>query len=149
MIVENKYFKDIKRIWKDNHNGFITKESNELLINSDDILKIVYLENNVPAGYVAVYTKDDFCKLEDFPDKIENNGNISYIWEIVTDKKYMGKGIASKLMQYVLEKFKGYRIYSCIAKENIPSLKLHEKYGFKEAYQFTQDKEQIMLVKSN
>ena len=58
MIVENKYFKDIKRIWKDNHNGFITKESNELLINSDDILKIVYLENNVPAGYVAVYTKD-------------------------------------------------------------------------------------------
>ena len=149
MIVENKYFKDIKRIWKDNHNGFITKESNELLINSDDILKIVYLENNVPAGYVAVYTKDDFCKLEDLPDKIEKNGNISYIWEIVTDKNYMGKGIASKLMQYVLEKFKGYRIYSCIAKENIPSLKLHEKYGFKEAYQFTQDKEQIMLVKSN
>lgn len=149
MIVENKYFKDIKRIWKDNHNGFITKESNELLINSDDILKIVYLENNVPAGYVAVYTIDDFCKLENFPDKIEKNGNISYIWEIVTDKKYMGKGIASKLMQYVLEKFKGYRIYSCIAKENIPSLKLHEKYGFKEAYQFTQDKEQIMLVKSN
>ena len=149
MIVENKYFKDIKRIWKDNHNGFITKESNELLINSDDILKIVYLENNVPAGYVAVYTKDDFCKLETFPDKTEKNGNISYIWEIVTDKKYMGKGIASKLMQYVLEKFKGYRIYSCIAKENIPSLKLHEKYGFKEAYQFTQDKEQIMLVKSN
>ena len=149
MIVENKYFKDIKRIWKDNHNGFITKESNELLINSDDILKIVYLENNVPAGYVAVYTKDDCCKLEDFPDKIDRNGKVSYIWEIVTDKKYMGKGIASKLMQYVLEKFKGYRIYSCIAKENIPSLKLHEKYGFKEAYQFTQDKEQIMLVKSN
>lgn len=61
----------------------------------------------------------------------------------------MGKGIASKLMQYVLEKFKGIEFIGCIAKENIPSLKLHEKYGFKEAYQFTQDKEQIMLVKSN
>lgn len=61
----------------------------------------------------------------------------------------MGKGIASKLMKYVLEKFKGYKIYSCIAKVNIPSLKLHEKYGFKEAYQFTKDKEQIMLVKEN
>ena len=36
----------------------------------------------------------------------------------------MGKGIASKLMQYVLEKFKGYKIYSCIAKDNIPSLKI-------------------------
>lgn len=61
MIVENKYFKDIKRIWKDNNSGFITEESNEMLINNDDILKIVYLENNVPAGYVAVYNKDDFC----------------------------------------------------------------------------------------
>ena len=149
MIVENKYFKDIKRIWKDNHSGFITEESNEMLINNDDILKIVYLENNVPAGYVAVYNKDDFCKLEDFPDEIDRNGNVSYIWEIVTDKKYKGRGIASKLMQYVLEKFKEYKIYSCVAKNNIPLLKLHEKYGFKEAYQFTKDKEQIMLVKNN
>ena len=149
MIVENKYFEDIKRIWENNHNGYITKKSNELLINNADILKIVYLENNVPAGYIAVYTKDDFCKLENFPDKIGKEENVAYIWEIVTDKNYMGKGIASKLMQYVLEKFKGYKIYSCIAKDNIPSLKLHEKYGFKEAYQFTNDKEQLMLLKNN
>ena len=149
MIVENKYFEDIKRIWKENNSGYITEESNETLIKNNDILKIVYLENEIPAGYVAVYTKNDFCKLENFPDKVEKEENVSYIWEIVTDKKYMGKGIASKLMQYVLEKFKGYKIYSCIAKDNIPSLKLHEKYGFKEAYRFTKDKEQIMLVKSN
>lgn len=149
MIVENKYLEDIKRIWKENNSGYITEESNETLIKNNDILKIVYLENEVPAGYVAVYTKNDFCKLENFPDKIEKEGNVSYIWEIVTDKNYMGKGIASKLMKYVLEKFKGYKIYSCIAKDNIPSLKSHEKYGFKEAYQFTKDKEQIMLVKEN
>lgn len=149
MIVENKYLEDIKRIWKENNSGYITEESNETLIKNNDILKIVYLENEVPAGYVAVYTKNDFCKLENFPDKIEKEGNVSYIWEIVTDKNYMGKGITSKLMKYVLEKFKGYKIYSCIAKDNIPSLKLHEKYGFKEAYQFTKDKEQIMLVKEN
>lgn len=149
MIVENKYLEDIKRIWKENNSGYITEESNETLIKNNDILKIVYLENEVPAGYVAVYTKNDFCKLENFPDKIEKEGNVSYIWEIVTDKNYMGKGIASKLMKYVIEKFKGYKIYSCISKDNIPSLKLHEKYGFKEAYQFTKDKEQIMLVKEN
>ena len=149
MIVENKYLEDIKRIWKENNSGYITEESNETLIKNNDILKIVYLENEVPAGYVAVYTKNDFCKLENFPDKIEKEGNVSYIWEIVTDKNYMGKGIASKLMKYVLEKFKGYKIYCCISKDNIPSLKLHEKYGFKEAYQFTKDKEQIMLVKEN
>ena len=56
MIVENKYLEDIKRIWKENNSGYITEESNEMLINNDDILKIVYLENNVPAGYIAVYT---------------------------------------------------------------------------------------------
>ena len=50
MIVENKYFKDIKRIWKDNNSGFITEESNEMLIKNNDILKIVYLENEIPAG---------------------------------------------------------------------------------------------------
>ena len=149
MIIENKYFDDIKRIWKENNSGYITKESNEMLINNNNILKIVYIENEIQAGYVAVYNKNDFCTLEDFPDKVDKNGKVAYIWEIVTDKKYMGKGIASKLMKYVLEKFKGYKIYSCIAKDNIPSLKLHEKYGFKEAYQFTNDKEQLMLLKNN
>lgn len=57
MIVENKYFEDLRIIWKDNHNGFITEESNEMLINNDDILKIVYLENNVPAGYCSIYKR--------------------------------------------------------------------------------------------
>ena len=41
MIVENKYLEDIKRIWKENNSGYITEESNEMLINNDDILKIV------------------------------------------------------------------------------------------------------------
>lgn len=50
MIVENKYLEDIKRIWKENNSGYITKESNEMLIKNNDILKIVYLENEIPAG---------------------------------------------------------------------------------------------------
>ncbi len=57
MIVENNYFDDIKRIWKENNSGYITKESNEMLINNNNILKIVYIENEIPAGYVAVYKK--------------------------------------------------------------------------------------------
>lgn len=50
MIVENKYLEDIKRIWKENNSGYITEESNETLIKNNDILKIVYLENEIPAG---------------------------------------------------------------------------------------------------
>ncbi len=61
-----------------------------------------------------------------------------YIWEVVTKKDFMGKGIAKKLLNYVLEKFKDYTIYSCIDANNIPSIRLHEKNGFKELYRFLQ-----------
>lgn len=32
MIVENQYLEDIKKIWKENNNGYITKESNQMLL---------------------------------------------------------------------------------------------------------------------
>lgn len=65
----------------------------------------------------------------------------------------MGKGIAKKLLNYVLEKFKDYTIYSCIDANNIPSIRLHEKNGFKELYKFEDKvddkiKEQIMFVRT-
>lgn len=64
------------------------------------------------------------------PDKV------AYIWEVVTRKEFMGRGIAKKLLTYVLDRFNNYTIYSCIHVNNIPSILLHEKYGFKELYRF-------------
>ena len=66
----------------------------------------------------------------------------------------MERGIAKKLLAYVLDKFKDYTIYSCIDVNNIPSIRLHEKYGFKELYRFEEEeddkiKQQIMFVKNN
>lgn len=80
--------------------------------------------------------------------------NIVYIWEVVTRKEFMGRGIAKKLLAYVLDKFKDYTIYSCIDVNKIPSIRLHEKYGFKELYRFEEEeddkiKQQIMFVKNN
>ena len=49
MIVENQYLEDIQKIWKENHNGYITEESNQILLKNDKILKIVCLEENIPA----------------------------------------------------------------------------------------------------
>ena len=45
-------------------------------------------------------------------------------------------------------------IYSCIDVNNIPSIRLHEKYGFKELYRFEEKednkiKQQIMFVKNS
>ena len=49
MIVENQYLEDIKKIWKENNSGYISEESNNTLLKNNKILKIVYLEENVPA----------------------------------------------------------------------------------------------------
>ena len=48
-----------------------------------------------------------------------------------THPGHRGKGFASALVQYVLQ-FLGSNgpIYSHVKKQNIPSLKIHEKYGF-------------------
>lgn len=49
MIVENQYLEDIKKIWEENNSGYITEESNQMLLSNDKILKIVYLEENILA----------------------------------------------------------------------------------------------------
>lgn len=137
MIIENDYIDDIQKIWKENNSGYITYESNQMAINDEKMVKIVWRENEITMAYAIVYLGKDFCKRDEFPNKIKNMPEkTAYIWEIVTDKNYKGKGIASKLIQYIIEKYKGYYIYSCIDLSNIASLKLHKKYGFKDLYRF-------------
>ena len=102
-----------------------------------------------------MYQGNDFCEIEGFPNKIENMPqNIVYIWKVVTRKEFMGRGIAKKLLAYVLDKFNNYTIYSCINVNNMPSIRLHEKYGFKELCRFEEKrdnkiKQHIMFVKNS
>ena len=49
MIVENQYLEDIQKIWEENNSGYITEESNQMLLKNEKILKVVYLEENIPA----------------------------------------------------------------------------------------------------
>ena len=49
MIVENQYLEDIQKIWKENNSGYISEESNQMLLKNKKILKVVYLEGDVPA----------------------------------------------------------------------------------------------------
>lgn len=144
MIIENKYFDDIQKIWKENNNGYISYKSNQITINDNKMLKLVWRENNVTMAYVSVYFGKDFCKKEEYPNKIEDMPDkVAYIWEIVTDKKYTGRGIASKLLNYVIERYEEHAIYSCINLNNKASLRLHEKNGFKPLYEFEKNQEKI------
>lgn len=137
MIIENQYFDEIEKLWKDNNNGYIPYESNKTALKDDEMLKLVYEENGTIMGYCIVYLKKDFCEVEGYPNKIENMPNkVGYIWEIVSDKNHSGKGVATKMLEYVKEKFKGYTFYSCVDLRNTPSLNLNMKNGFEIIYEF-------------
>ena len=84
-------------------------------------------------GYGSKTSKKKYVtlhKIKNMPDKI------AYIWEILVDKKYAGQGIGSLLLKYAIDKFPELSFYSCIEKENVASIKLHEKFGFKAIYDF-------------
>lgn len=131
MVVENSYFEDIQKIWKQNNNGYITKISNQKAIYDEGMNQFVWRENEKTMAYVVVYVGKDFCEKDQCLNKIKKMGNkVAYIWEIVTDKNYVGRGIASKLIEYIINKYKGYEIYSCIDINNYSSLKLHENMVF-------------------
>lgn len=154
MIIENEYFDDIQKIWKENNNGYISYKSNQITINDNKMLKLVWRENNVTMAYVSVYFGKDFCEKEEYPNKIEDMPDkVAYIWEIVTDKKYMGRGIASKLLNYVIERYEDHSIYSCINLNNKASLRLHKKNGFKLLYEFEKEenekktKNYVMMIR--
>ena len=52
LLVQGKKMSEIasfiQKIWEENNSGYITQESNNILLNNDKILKIVYLEENIP-----------------------------------------------------------------------------------------------------
>ena len=137
MIVENDYLEDIQRIWKENNSGYISYESNQLAITDKNMHQLVWREDETTMAYVILYLGRDFCEKDEFPNKIVNMPEkVLYIWEIVTDKKYSGRGIANKLMKYITSKYSDFTMYSCIDLTNIASLKLHEKNGFEKLYEF-------------
>ena len=37
MIVENQYLEDIQKIWEENNSGYITEESNQMLLKKEMI----------------------------------------------------------------------------------------------------------------
>ena len=137
MIIENKHYNDIRKLFKENNENYITKWSNEYGLKNDNMLKLLFVENEIAKGYAIICFDRNFCEIEEYPNKIkEMPEKIAYIWEILVDKKYTGKGIASSLLEYAIKKYPEHTFYSCIEKENLASLGLHEKFGFKAIYEF-------------
>lgn len=64
-----------------------------------------------------------------------------YIWQLATKKGFEGQGIASHILQYVVEKFKNYEIYACVNIQNVASMKVHCKNGFIPIKYFEEQKQ--------
>ena len=140
MIIENDCLDDIQRIWNENNKGYISYECNQRSIKDEEMLKIVYKENDKVYGYAVLYFGKDFCELEKYPNNIKNMPNrIAYIWEIVTDVNHLREGVATCILEYIRKNFKGYSVFSCINLSNTPSFRLHENIGFKTIYEFKLD----------
>lgn len=70
-----------------------------------------------------------------FGQVVINNSTQAELEKLYVDKKFRGKGIASKIekeLENWLKKKKIKRIYSRILMKNVPSIKFHNKKGFKQ-----------------
>lgn len=140
MIKENINLEQVKDIYNSSGKEFISQESNDLAVQNENMKNYLYYENEgdiCALGYVTVYEACDFIQMEEFDVVIDDIDKDSvYIWEIGTRKGYEGRGIATKLLKYVVEKYKGRDIYTCLDEKNVPSIRIHEKVGFKKVKEF-------------
>ena len=113
---------DIDRIMELEHGSIIhpwAREEFERLISDQNKLCLVALSGNKIVCYVGAETVLDEC----------NIGNI------VTDREYRGRGIASLLMKELLSVLKDrgiVKVFLEVESGNLPAVALYEKNGFKE-----------------
>lgn len=113
--LNRKGFRNQEEIDFDNHNKWFT---DKYFKNKDNYCFVLEGENGEVAGY---------CRFD-----LDNN---NYIISIAINPDYHGEGLGSKLLKESLEEIKkvikkDMAILAEVKKENIPSIKLFEKYNF-------------------
>jgi RimJ/RimL family protein N-acetyltransferase len=142
MVIKNDNLEQVKEIYNSSDKKYISSSSNDKAIMDKDMVNYLYYEEgkNFSICYVTVYEKSDFITKEEFDVEINDiKENSIYIWEVGTRKGYEGRGIATKLLKYVISCYPNRDIYSCIDIENVASKRVHEKLGFKPVNSFIGD----------
>ena len=138
MILKNKNQEEIRNIYASSKKEFISAQSNDEAVENKDMDNyLCYIDGVKEAvGYITVYTKSDFIEKEEFDVNLKIREGSVYIWEIGTLNGFEGRGIASSLVNHVLEQYTDVDIYSVVDDVNIGSIKIHEKFGFKVVASF-------------
>ena len=141
IIKENVLLSELNIIFDENNQNYI---SDKECIFNNKFLKIVAVENGRAIGYAMVYFGDDFIEKEDYPLDLKIRKNSAYIWNCVTKKGYENKGIQTNIFNYIKNKFSHFDIYSVVDITNLPTMKLHDKVGFKEIISFSKQYDGIL-----
>lgn len=134
ILKENYQTNDLEKIFEENLNNNVFDNA---CLYDPDFLKIVCLFNNFPVGYVAVYPHSDFIKKEGYGFSFDVEPNAVYIWHLAVKKAFEGKGVASALMEEVIERYSINPIYSVMEEMNTPAIMIHTRLGFKPFAKFT------------
>ncbi len=109
----------------------LLKAGDMLLINFNEDKFSQMLKRNKGSYFVAV----DKRKVIGSIFASYDGGNYVYVNKLIVDKVYRNKGIASKLIQEVLNKFndnKDIWVFCHIKEDNQASIKTFQKMGFKK-----------------
>ena len=135
-IIKNVFIPELLKIFNENNQNYISDKD---CLFDDDFLKLVAIENGEAIGYLVAYFGEDFVKKEDYPININFKNDVIYIWNGVTKKGFEGKGVQTKLLEYLFKEYPSYDIYSVVDQNNIASNKLHDKMKFVKILSFEKE----------
>lgn len=133
VLKENVFLEQLEQIFEENKNSNVYDKT---CLYDNKFLKIVCVFSSIPIGYVAVYPYADFLQKESIQAQIKIEPNAVYLWHIAVKKAFEGKGVASALLEEVIQRYSARPIYSVMEEMNTATIMLHTRAGFKPFAKF-------------
>ncbi|MCA6073736.1 GNAT family N-acetyltransferase [Fulvivirga sedimenti] len=96
-------------------------KASEVILNGFETDFYLYYDNNEPVGVIEV-----------FPSSSETVG----IYNLSVEKKHRGKGIATRLLQYVLNELKSANYKYAVLQAEDEAISIYERIGFRPVTRF-------------
>lgn len=127
------YCEQCAKIFDENNKGYIVNRSG--IFDFKKFKLLVMVQDGIVVAYQLIYFGGDFVKQETY-EEAYNNGfryenDAVYIWDMCSKVGYENKGFQQKLIMFLSKSFENRNIYSLTDVDNLNSVHLQEKCGFK------------------
>lgn len=137
MIVQIEHTKKInaKKIWTIFQASYTIEADLLNAINFPPLKRTIsnFIKSNTK--FYGFYNSRDLCGAIE----IDHNNTLTHIQSLVVDPKHFRKGIAKKLVSFVLSKYRSNLFTVETGLKNIPAIKLYTNFNFKEVKQWDTD----------